>query len=101
MPWCKPPTLTDCRLRVFLRQALRSKALTTNFFFFYVMNVTINGEKVVVSPGSTIVDALKGYDLPQLFVVEVNGEIIDNNNLADYPLNDNDIMEIIRFVGGG
>ncbi len=65
------------------------------------MNITINGEKVAVSPGSTIVEALEGYGLPQSFVVELNGEIIDNNNLADYLLNDNDIMEIIRFVGGG
>jgi sulfur carrier protein len=65
------------------------------------MNIIINGEKTMISPGSTIEKALKEYDFAGSYVIEINGEIIDSNNYDAHLLKENDTMEIIRFVGGG
>ncbi len=65
------------------------------------MNVVINGEKTELSPQSTLAGLLENYELPQAFVIELNGEIIAPESYESQSLKEGDTLEIIRFVGGG
>ncbi len=66
------------------------------------MIVTINGKEEQFTEPLTIFDLLKIKDVkPDGVVVELNMDIIDKKNLGDIYLKDRDVIEILRFVGGG
>lgn len=47
----------------------------------------------------SLLDAL-GHD-PQRVAVEKNGQIVPRARFADEPLCDDDVVEVVQFVGGG
>ncbi|EQG76200.1 thiamine biosynthesis protein ThiS [Clostridioides difficile DA00165] len=50
----------------------------------------------------TVIDLLNKYNLKSdRVVVEVNLEIIEESNYNTYVLKDEDIVELISFIGGG
>jgi len=63
--------------------------------------VKINGEKMNIA-GKNIAEYLSesGYDLKRV-AVELNGDILPKSQYADTLLKDNDIIEVVSFVGGG
>lgn len=62
----------------------------------------VNGKDVEFKKDLTIIDLLNKYNLKSdRVVVEVNLEIIEESNYSTYILKDEDIIEIISFVGGG
>ena len=63
--------------------------------------VVINGESVNAQ-GMSISDYLAGagYD-KRLVAVERNGEIVSRANFDAVILQDEDTVEVVRFVGGG
>lgn len=63
--------------------------------------VTINGTSIDVS-GKTISEYLAeaNYD-PKRIVVERNEEIVPKAQFDQTVLEDNDVIEIVSFVGGG
>ncbi len=63
--------------------------------------VTINGSKLDIA-GRTLLWYLSGanYGLEQI-AVERNGKIIPKSQYAEAILADGDVVEIVRFVGGG
>ncbi len=64
-------------------------------------SLTINGEPRRAAPGS-IADLVRSLDLePTKVAVERNGEIVPRSTLADVPIADGDVLEIVHFVGGG
>ena len=66
------------------------------------MKVTVNGQPRDVPDGSTILTLLTASNLrPKVTVVERNGEIVDRAAYADTTLAENDVLELVRFVGGG
>lgn len=66
------------------------------------MNITCNGEKRTVDNNISLNDLVLSLDLnPQSLVAEVNGRIIEHPKFSDQVLNENDKVELIRFVGGG
>lgn len=66
------------------------------------MNIQVNGEHKQVADRSTIGDLLKMNNLdPAKVVVEVNLQIVKRNAFDISMLHDNDMVEILRFVGGG
>ncbi|HKJ64820.1 MAG TPA: sulfur carrier protein ThiS [Desulfopila sp.] len=65
------------------------------------MNVVINGEETTISPGSTLAAVLQKHELPSSYVVELNERILDPEEHGAQLLKDGDVVEIIRFVGGG
>ncbi len=66
------------------------------------MKVIINGEQQDLSPEDTLDTVTKEHKLPERsFVIELNGEIIDQINYPNRSLKEGDTIEIIRFVGGG
>ncbi len=66
------------------------------------MNIRINGQNHEVSPGLDLKSILEGLKFePEHVVVELNYSIIARERLAETRVNDNDSLEIVRFVGGG
>ncbi|MBM7582249.1 sulfur carrier protein [Caldicoprobacter guelmensis] len=66
------------------------------------MIITVNGQKTTVSKGMSLYDflKLKGLD-PQKVVVEHNYRIVKTEEWPNIVLQENDNLEILRFVGGG
>ena len=63
--------------------------------------VCLNGEKKHVQ-ASSIADLLSTLQLKQTHViVEVNETIINKKKYATTVINHNDVIEIIRYIGGG
>ena len=64
--------------------------------------MTLNGKNIDLSEDITIEKLLKKYDLdPKKVVVEVNMEIVDDVAYSTYLLKNQDVIEVISFVGGG
>jgi sulfur carrier protein len=67
----------------------------------FVMNIHINGQRTEIKSG-TLLSLLVELKLnPQTTVVEKNGSIIRMTDYAGEALRENDVLELIRFVGGG
>lgn len=66
------------------------------------MKVTINGKTQTLLPGLTLQELIAQYKLdPDTVVVEINRDIIQKNDYAAVRLKENDVIEIVCFVGGG
>ena len=64
--------------------------------------MTLNGEPCAWEPGMTVADLLKRQGLEKGRVaVERNGEIVPRASYAQTPLNEEDKLEVVGFVGGG
>jgi sulfur carrier protein len=62
----------------------------------------LNGKEIYVKPNTTILNLLKKLEIKiDSVVVEVNLDIIENHQYSSYILDSDDIVEVIRFVGGG
>lgn len=61
-----------------------------------------NGNTHILEKNQTLLDFLQsqGYNLYTI-AVELNGEIIPRNTFKDTFLQDDDVLEIVKFVGGG
>ncbi len=65
------------------------------------LKLIVNGEPRRAAPGS-IADLVRALELdPAKVAVERNGDIVPRSTLADAPLGDGDVLEIVHFVGGG
>ncbi len=66
------------------------------------MIITINGQKTEIPEGFTIADVLSARELrPETVIVEYNYGIAKKELWAQTVLKENDVIEILRFVGGG
>ncbi|AVD35136.1 sulfur carrier protein ThiS [Clostridioides difficile] len=62
----------------------------------------VNGKEIEFEENLTVIDLLNKYNLKSdRVVVEVNLEIIEESNYNTYVLKDEDIVELISFIGGG
>ena len=66
------------------------------------MYVIVNGERREVSPGLTVAALLEQLALkPEATVVQRNEDIVNRDRYGDTRLAEGDVVELIRFVGGG
>lgn len=66
------------------------------------MKVTLNGESKECPEGITIENLLDLYKIDKNRVaVELNLRIIPKKELSERVLRDEDLLEVITFVGGG
>lgn len=67
------------------------------------MIIQLNGREVKVDDGITTVQKLlEAYQLDnRIVIVEKNKEIVDKSNYTDEQLQENDVIELVHFVGGG
>ena len=63
--------------------------------------VKINGEEIEIA-GKNLLEYLKeaGFE-PERVVVERNLDIIPKDELGNTIIQDEDVIEVLRFVGGG
>ena len=62
----------------------------------------VNGEQIQLTETVTLEAFLvsQGYNI-QRIAVERNDEIVSRETFSDVMLNDNDIIEVVHFMGGG
>ncbi len=66
------------------------------------MQITVNGEKGEYSIGTSLSELLKSIDIDERYVaVELNRKIVPRMQFSEKLLMENDILEIVTFVGGG
>jgi sulfur carrier protein len=64
--------------------------------------VTVNGELEEVDDGATVGDLLERLGVPEdRLVVELNREVLVPEAYAETELGEGDVLELVRFVGGG
>ncbi|NLY43427.1 MAG: sulfur carrier protein ThiS [Clostridiaceae bacterium] len=66
------------------------------------MTIVLNGKKEVLEQQKSIRDLLISKNIdPNTVVVEYNGDIVKREEWANIFLNEDDVLEVVRFVGGG
>jgi len=66
------------------------------------MQITVNGNPREAPDGLHLLDLLETLNLkPQATVVERNGTILNRPDYPETVLAEGDVLELIRFVGGG
>ena len=64
--------------------------------------IQINGKKVAIKQNFSILEMLKKYKINRKKVaIELNGKILPQNLYNKKKLKNNDIIEIVQFIGGG
>lgn len=84
------------------------RSLSRERFFYCIFRkgggttVKVNGKDYNFKENTSISDLLQSIGVKKdVVVVEVNLEIIENEMYDNYILKEDDIIEVIRFVGGG
>ncbi|MCC6696718.1 MAG: sulfur carrier protein ThiS [Candidatus Hydrogenedentes bacterium] len=66
------------------------------------MVVKVNGETKTLAPGTTVAMLLDGLGMDaSVTVVERNADILERSAYPGTVLAEGDVLELIRFVGGG
>lgn len=66
------------------------------------MRLCVNGQQMDVDDSATVQDLLCSLGLnPGATVVQKNGDILDRNSYGVTRLAEGDVLELVRFVGGG
>jgi len=66
------------------------------------IRITLNGQEKTVSQNNVLSDLLSQYNLSSDdTVIEANGVIIKKEEYARVGVHSGDVIELIRFVGGG
>jgi sulfur carrier protein len=66
------------------------------------MELRVNGKPRTARAGSTVADLVEELGLRQRQVVaELNGEPVERARFAQTPLEEGDVLEIVRAVAGG
>lgn len=66
------------------------------------VTVTVNGKKEQIAERTSVLQYISGKNIdPKTVVVELNMDIIKREQQEQIFLQDDDNLEILRFVGGG
>jgi len=68
----------------------------------FTMKITCNGETKEINPDTTLVNFIRNIELnPDTVVAECDGRIIKREEYDTFVLSEGNVLELIRFVGGG
>lgn len=66
------------------------------------MKIICNGETKEINPDTTLVNFIRNIELnPDTVVVECDGRIMKRDEYDTFILSEGNVLELIRFVGGG
>ena len=66
------------------------------------IKIKVNGKKMLFDENILAIDLVKKLKIPLTKVaIELNKKIIDKKKIKKVKLNNNDILEIVHFIGGG
>ena len=64
--------------------------------------IQLNGKKIIIKTNLSLLDLLKKHKLiNKKIAIELNGSIIPKTIYKKKKLKNNDIVEIVHFIGGG
>ena len=66
-----------------------------------MISLLVNGEKESCTACSVLDLLAEKHLAPERVVVELNGSIVKRPQWREVRLQDGDVLEIVRFVGGG
>ncbi len=67
-----------------------------------MISITVNGDKLKIEEDSTIEILLELLNItPARLAIEINGEVIPRSEILEKVLQDGDILEIVKAIGGG
>ena len=67
-----------------------------------MISIIVNGDKLKVKESSTIEILLGLLNItPARLAIEINGEVIPRSEMLEKVLQDGDILEIVKAIGGG
>jgi len=66
------------------------------------VRIRLNGKDVSLPDGMTLRDLVRRYELDgEPVAIERNGQIVDRQAFEAEVIQDGDVIEMVRFVGGG
>lgn len=67
------------------------------------MKIKINGEEKQLEKEVNILELLvtQKVQMPEMVSVELNGEIVDRDDFENIFIKENDVIELLYFMGGG
>jgi sulfur carrier protein len=66
------------------------------------MKITCNGETKEITPNTTLLSFIRDMNLnPDTVVAECDGRIVKREEYDNLVLSEENVLELIRFVGGG
>ena len=66
------------------------------------IKIRLNGKNKSIAQGYTLNELIKNLNIPiQKVAIELNKEIINKKNINKIKLKNDDIIEIVHFIGGG
>ena len=66
------------------------------------IKIKVNGKKMLFDENIMVIDLVKKLKIPlNKVAIELNKKIIDKKKIKKVKLNNNDILEIVHFIGGG
>lgn len=67
-----------------------------------MIKIQLNGKLQDVADDTTLQALLSQYKLErETVIIELNKTLLDKTSPVDKPLQDGDVIEFVRFVGGG
>ena len=66
------------------------------------IKIKINGKKTSVDNDSNLLELINEIKIPiKKVAIEFNREIVDKKKIKKIKLRNNDVIEIVHFIGGG
>lgn len=65
------------------------------------MLVTVNGERTDIDDIETVAGLIKYLKIDGRIAVEVNRAIVPRSQFDEFKINNGDVIEIVRAIGGG
>ena len=66
------------------------------------IKIKVNGKKMLFDENIMAIDLIKKLKIPlNKVAIELNKKIIDKKKIKKIRLNNNDVLEIVHFIGGG
>ncbi len=66
------------------------------------IKIKINGKKTSVDNDSNLLELINELKIPiKKVAIEFNREIVDKKKIKKIKLRNNDVIEIVHFIGGG
>jgi len=66
------------------------------------IKIKFNGKLTTIVDKITLAELIKDLKIPlRKVAIELNKEIIDKKKIRKIKLKNNDVMEIVHFIGGG
>ena len=98
----------DCSLlpnRLRFGPLIKIILFTVSLYYMKVKNkikIQLNGKKIQINNNESLKKLVKRLNLPlNKVAIELNKKIIDKKKMNIIKLNNNDIIEVVHFIGGG